>query len=104
MLLQNHLLAKLSAALQVIHHRYNSSQILTPIGPSVRHVQLLETQLGKMDQHYDECNSAMATGEVNGYDDKFLSYIFIYLFISVACSGNRQILTFPVGARRKTIG
>ena len=61
-----------------------------------------------MDQHYDECNSAMATGEVNGYDDKFLSYIyiylFIYLFISVACSGNRQILTFPVGARRKTIG
>ena len=72
-LLQNHLLAKLSAALQLIHHRYNSSHILTPIGPSVRHVQLLETQLGKMDQHYDECNSAMATGEVNGYDDKFLS-------------------------------
>ena len=45
-----------------------------------------------MDQQYDECNAALAAGEVNGYDEKFLSHTFI----TVAFSVSPEILTFPV--------
>ena len=42
----------------------------------LRYIGLLETQISKMDEQYDACNTAMAQGEVNGFDAKFLnSYV-----------------------------
>lgn len=32
---------------------------------------MLEAQLTKMDKEYDDCNNALAQGEVSGYDDAF---------------------------------
>lgn len=39
-----------------------------------RHVDLLQNSIKKMDAQYDECNTAMAQGEVNGYDAKLPSF------------------------------
>ena len=38
-----------------------------------RHVELLQNSIKKMDIEYDECNTAMAQGEVNGFDMKLPS-------------------------------
>lgn len=39
-----------------------------------RHVELLLNSIKKMDVQYDECNTAMAQGEVNGFDMKLPSW------------------------------
>ena len=71
----------------------------------LRHVKLLEAQLTKMDKEYDECNNALAQGEVSNYDDAFprsinqTSMAFMAI-VFTKCQFNVGSIKIPVFALR----